>query len=87
MSSLLSGEKGFKDYRTQMKSWFLMKEYPENLLETAKGTKGVPFKVAYQPLLKNLGRIMSENFLSLFVNVETVRINHNATDVVFQEPL
>ena len=53
----------------------------------AKGTKGVPFKVAYQPFLKNLGRIMSENFLSLFVNVETVRINHNATDVVFQEPL
>ena len=39
MSSLLSGEKDFKDYRTQMKSWFLMKEYPEKLIGNGEGNQ------------------------------------------------
>ena len=68
-----------------MKSWLLKKNIEKNLLETARATKSVPFEVAYQPLLKNLGRIISKNFLLLIVNEETEHINDTATYVVFQE--
>ena len=59
-----------------MKSWFLKREYPEKPIENemrkvkfckegikkAKGVKGIPFVVTYLSQLKNLGRIINQNF-------------------------
>ena len=70
ISRLCSEENDFKNYRSQMKSWFLKRGYPEKLIENemikvkfgkegikkAKGVKGMPFVVTYHPQLKNLGR-------------------------------
>ena len=56
-------ENDFKSYRSQMKSWFLKREYPETLIENAmrkvkfckedikkaKVVKGIPFVVTYHP--------------------------------------
>ena len=72
---LCSEENDFKNYRSQMKSWFLKRGYPEKLIENemkkikfgkkgikkAKGVKGIPFVVTYHPQLKNLGRIINQN--------------------------
>ena len=55
ISRLYSEENDFKNYRSQMKSWFLKREYPEKLIENeirkikfgkerikkAKGVKGI----------------------------------------------
>ena len=69
ISRLCSKENNFKNYRSQMKSWFLKREYPEKLIENetrkvkfckeeikkkTKGVKDIPFAVTYHPQLKNL---------------------------------
>ena len=62
-SILCSEENDVKNYRYQMKSWFLKREYPEKLIENemrwfefykegikkAKGVKDIPFLATYQP--------------------------------------
>ena len=59
ISRLCFDENDFKNYRSQMKSWFLKRGYPEKLIENemgkvkfgkeeikkAKGVKGTPFVV------------------------------------------
>ena len=69
ISRLCSEENDFKNYRSQMKFWFLKREYPEKLIENemrkvkfckeeiknAKVFKDIPFAVTYHPQLKNLG--------------------------------
>ena len=55
----------FKNYRSQMKSWFLKRGYLEKLIKhemrkrgnkegikKVKGVKGIPFVVTYHPQLK-----------------------------------
>ena len=37
-------------------------------IKIVNGVKSAPFAVTYHPLLKNLGRIINENFLSLNMN-------------------
>ena len=66
-----------------MKSWFLRREYPEKLIENemikfgkeriekAKRVKGVPFVVTYHRWLKNLRRIINQNFYLLNMNEKT----------------
>ena len=63
---LCSEENDFKNYRSQMKSCFLKRGYPEKLIEyeirkvkfgkegikKAKGVKGIPFVVTYHPQIK-----------------------------------
>ena len=70
---LCSEVNDFKNYRSQMKSWFLEREYPEKLIENerrkikfckegikkAKGVQGTRFVVTYHLQLKNLGRIIN----------------------------
>ena len=88
ISRLCSEENDFKNYRSQMKSWFLKRGYPEKLfknemrkvkfgkegIEKAKGVKGIPFVVTYHLQLKNLGRIINQNFYLLNMNKETKRV-------------
>ena len=71
---LCSEGSDFKNYRSQMKSLFLKREYPEKLIENemrkvmfckegiknGKGVKGISFVVTYHPQLKNLGRIINQ---------------------------
>ena len=75
ISRLCSEENDFKNYRSQMKSWFLKRGYPERLIENemrkvkfakeginkAKGVKGTQFVATYHPQLKNIGRIINQN--------------------------
>ena len=65
-SSLCSKENDFKNYRSQMKSWFLKREYPEKFIENdmrktkfcnegvtkVEGVKGIPFFVTCHPPIK-----------------------------------
>ena len=88
ISRLCSEENDFKNYLSQMKSWFLKREYPEKLIEKemrkvkffkegikkAKGVKGIPFAVTYHPQLKNLRRLINQNSYLLNVNQETKKI-------------
>ena len=71
-----------------MKSWFLKREYPEKLIENemrkvkfckegikkAKGVKYIQFAVIYHPNLKNLARIINQNFYLLNMNDETKKV-------------
>ena len=71
-------------YKFQMNSCFFKKNIQKNLLtrkwgglsflkndfKSANRAKGVPIVEIYLPLMKNLDRIMSKNFLSLNVNEE-----------------
>ena len=88
ISRLCSEENDFKNCRSQMKSWFLKRGYPEKLIENemrkvkfgkegikkAKGVKGIPFVVTYHPQLKNLGRIINQNIYLLNMNEETKKV-------------
>ena len=72
-----------------MKSWFLKREYLKGKLienemrkvkickeriKKAKGVKGIPFVVTYHPQLKDLGRIINQNFYLLKMNEETKKV-------------
>ena len=58
--------------RTKMKSWFLKRGYPENMIDeemkevkssnNSKGSKGVPFLVTYHPSLSCLSRIIKDSY-------------------------
>ena len=79
------------NYRSQLKPWVLKREYPEKLIENeirkvkfckeeiikAKRVKDIPFVVTYEPKLRNLGRIINQNFYLLNMNDETRRILQN----------
>ena len=88
ISRLCSEENDFKNYKSQIKSWFLKKEYPEKLIENEmrnvkfckegikkpKGVKGIPFVVTYHLQLKNLGRVINQNLYLLNMNEETKKV-------------
>ena len=72
---LCSFESDFLKHYTKMKSWFLKRGYPENMIDEemkkvkfsqkgskkSKGSKGVPFVVTYHPSLNCLSRIIKDN--------------------------
>ena len=88
ISRLCSEENDFKNYKSQIKSWFLEREYPEKLIENemkkvkfckegikkAKGVKGIPIVATYHPQFKNLERIINQNFYFLNMNEETKKV-------------
>ena len=88
ISELCSEENYFKNYRSQMKPWFLKREYPEKPIENemrkvkfckeeikkAKVVKDIPFVVTYNPQLKNVGRIINKNIYLLNMNEETKKL-------------
>ena len=100
ISRLCSEENDFKNYRSQRKSWFLKREYPEKLTENemrkvkfckeeikkAKVVKGIPFVVTYHPQLKNLGRIINKNIYLLNMNEETKKVFSPRPMVSFRSP-
>ena len=81
---LCSLESDFLKHCTKMKSWFLKRGYPENMIDeemkkvkssekssnNSKGSKGVPFVVIYHPSLNCLSRILKENLSILYMNRE-----------------
>ena len=81
---LCSLESEFLKHCTKMKSWFLKRGYPENMIDeemkkvkssekssnNSKGSKGVPFVVIYHPSLNCLSRILKENLSILYMNRE-----------------
>ena len=82
--SSFSLESDFLKHCTKMKSWFLKRGYPENMIDeemkkvkssekssnNSKGSKGVPFVVTYHPSLNCLSRILKENLSILYMNRE-----------------
>ena len=71
---LCSEENDFKNYRSQMKSWFLKRGYPEKLIENemrkvkfgkegikkAKGVKDIPFVITSHLQLNVLGVLVKQ---------------------------
>ena len=71
-----------------MKSWFLKRGYPENMIDeemkkvkssekgsnNSKGSKGVPFVVIYHPSLNCLSRIIKDNLNILYMSGEAKAI-------------
>ena len=92
ISGLCSEEKDFKNYRSQMKYWFLKRQYPEKRIEKemrkvkfckegikkAKGVKGKKDK--------NLGKIINQNFHLLNMNEETKKVFSPRPIVSFRSP-
>ena len=97
---LCSEENNFKNYRSQMKSWFLKREYPEKLIENKmrkvksckegikrrKESKAFHLLLRTTPQLKNLGRIINENFYLLNLNEETKKLFSPRPMVSFKSP-
>ena len=81
---LCSLESDFLKHYTKMKSWFLKRGYPKNMIhedmkkvkfsekgsKKSKGSKGVPFVVTYHPSLNCLSCIIKDNLNILFMSCE-----------------
>ena len=77
---LCSLESDFLKHCTKMKSWFLKRGYPENVIDEEmkkvkfsekgskkyKGSKGVSFVVTYHPFLNRYSYIIKENLNILY---------------------
>ena len=83
ISRLCSEENDFKNYRSQMKSWFLKREYPEKLIDNEmrkvkfckEGIKKAKEFKAYHLLLRgNLGIIINQNIYLLNMNEKTTEV-------------
>ena len=55
-------------------------------IKKAKRIKGIPFVVTYHPQLKNLGRIINQNFFLLNMNEGTKKVFLPGTMVSFRSP-
>ena len=100
ISRLCSEENDFNNYRSQKKSWFLKREYPDKLIENemrkvkfckerikkAKGVKGIPFAVTYHPQLKNLRRRINQNINLLNMNEKTKKVFSPRPMASFRSP-
>ena len=73
LNRICSVEADFVRHKKEMKSWFLKRRYPENIINremekvkfkkpafSRRGgvTKGVPLVITYYPLLKSVGTIL-----------------------------
>ena len=81
---LCSLESDFLKHCTKMKSWFLKRGYPGNMIDeemkkvkssekgskNSKKSKGVPFVVTYYPSLNCLSRIIKDNLNILYMSRE-----------------
>ena len=82
---LCSLQSGFLKHCTEMKSWFLKRDYPENMIDeemkkvkfsekgsdSSKGSKGVLFVVTYHPSMNGLSRIINDNLNILYMSRQT----------------
>ena len=88
VSRLCSLKPDFNEHCADMKSWFLERGYPENIIETemkkvnfdkgslkkGKEAIGVPLVVTLHPILKNLAKVLRENLLILHMNTEVKQL-------------
>ena len=88
IARLCSYEENFIKHKTNMKSWFLKKEYLEKLISAemdkvtfsniegksnSKTQKGILLVVTYHPLFKSLSRIVNNNIYLLHMDQEVKR--------------
>ena len=88
MARVCSHEADFRKHITEMKSWFLKRGYPNNVIEremkkvkfskissTRKdNTKGVPLVVTYHPGLKNINQIINKNLHLLYIDQKVKKL-------------
>ena len=88
MARVCSHEADFRKHTTEMKSWFLKRGYPNNVIEkemkkvkfskissTRKdNAKGVPLVVTYHPGLKNINQIINKNLHLLYMDQEVKKV-------------
>ena len=88
MARVCSHEADFRKHTTEMKSWFLKRGYPNNVIEkemkkvkfskvssTRKDNpKGVPLVVTYHPGLKNINQIINKNVHLLYMDQEVKKV-------------
>ena len=100
MNRLCFEKNDFKNYRSQMRSWFPKRGYPEKLIENemrkvtfgkertkkAKGVKGIPSVLTYHSQLKNPGIIINRNIYLLNMNEETKKVISPRPMVSFRIP-
>ena len=88
MARVCSHKADFRKHTTEMKSWFLKRGYPNNVIEkemkkvkfskissTRKdNAKGVPLVVTYHPGLKNINQIINKNLHLLYMDQEVKKV-------------
>ena len=99
ISRLCSYEENFIKYKANIKSWFLKREYPENIISAdidkvkfsnierksnSKTQKGIPLVMTYHPLLKSLSSIVNNNIYLLHTDLEVRRKLTPQTIVSYQ---
>ena len=81
---LSSLKRDFLKHLTKMKSWFLERGYPENMIHeemkrvklsqkgsnNSRGSKGVPFVITYHPYLNCRSRIIKDDLNILYMSRE-----------------
>ena len=92
VARVCSHEADFRKHTTEMKSWFLKRGYPNNVIEkemkkvkfskissTRKdNAKGVPLVVTYHPGLKNINQIINKNLHLLYMDQEVKKVFHQS---------
>ena len=95
---LCSLESNFLKYCTKMKSWFLKRGYPENIIDEemkkikfsekgskkSKGSKEISFVVTYHPSLNCLSRIIKDNLNILYMSRESKAVFSPGPMVLFR---
>ena len=88
VSRICSHKADFKKHTTKMKSWFLKRGYPNDVIQkemkkvkfskissTRKdNTKGIPLVVTYHPNLKNIDLIINKNLYLLYMDQEVKKV-------------
>ena len=88
VARVCSHEENFRKHTTEIKSWFLKRGYPNNVIEkemkkvksskissTRKdNTKVVPLVVTYHPSLKNINQIINRNLHLLYMDQEVKKV-------------
>ena len=78
----------FRKHTTEMKSWFYKRGYPKGLVEKKVGKvkfsgyttrnkrqkKGIPLVITYHLSLKNIGRLINQNFYILYMNEDVENV-------------
>ena len=88
----------FLQHRDEMKSWFQRRGYPEDVINTemkkvifngnsgksSNKSKGVPFVLIYQPLLKKVNYIIKKHNHLLYINYKVNKMFQSGAMVSFR---
>ena len=84
LSRICSSVKAFKGHVDRMKEWFLVRDYPENVVNEPinkvvfgksqpskkNSENGIPFVVTYHPKVKKLGKLIKDLLPFLYSDEE-----------------